>query len=713
MPAARRQLSPCPAPDPTTAGIDADVTVTAKDAFGNMATGYTGTVHFTSSDGQAVLPGNYTFTAGDAGRPHLRAVTLKTAGTQTITATDTVTGPITGTGQRSAVTRRPPPRSWSSAPGHGHRRSAFNVTVTAQDAYGNTATGYTGTVHFTSSDGQAVLPGQLHLHRRRRTAPTPSRRCTLKTAGNQTITATDTVTRRITGTRRRSRSTRAAATQLRGHGLPGPTDRRGGAQRHGDRQRRLRQRRHRLHRHGPLHQQRRPGACLPANYTFTAGDAGRPHLHQRRHPQDCRAPRRSRPPTRSQRDDHRHPSERHGRAAADRRQPRGHGLPSPATAGRVAHNVTVTAKDAYGNMATGYTGHRPLHQQRRPGGCLPGRLHLHRRRRTACTPSPVTLKTAGTQTITATDTVTGTITGTERGHGERPAAAASLTVTGPGLGHRRHGVQRHGHGRGRLRQHGHRLHGAPSTSPAVRRGSRRCLPANYTFTGGDQGVHTFTVTLKTAAPRPSRPPTPSHGTITGTRAHGQRWARPPPPASRSQHPATATAGTPVNVTVTAHDQFGNMATGYTGHGPLHQQSTPRPVLPADYTFTAGDARRPHLHDGVTLKTAGTQTIDRHRHRDSGHHRHPGERGGRRPAAAASLTVTGFRPRPPPALAFNVTVTAKDAYGNTATGYTGTVHFTSSPTATAVAARRLHLHRRRRRHPHLHRGHARDGRAPRP
>ena len=38
-----------------------------KDAFGNTATGYTGTVHFTSTDGQAVLPADYTFTAGDAG----------------------------------------------------------------------------------------------------------------------------------------------------------------------------------------------------------------------------------------------------------------------------------------------------------------------------------------------------------------------------------------------------------------------------------------------------------------------------------------------------------------------------------------------------------------------------------------------------------------------------------------------------------------------
>ena len=52
---------------PTTAGTAHNVTVTAQDAFGNVATGYTGTVHFTSSDGSAVLPANYTFTGGDAG----------------------------------------------------------------------------------------------------------------------------------------------------------------------------------------------------------------------------------------------------------------------------------------------------------------------------------------------------------------------------------------------------------------------------------------------------------------------------------------------------------------------------------------------------------------------------------------------------------------------------------------------------------------------
>src|SRR5206468_3584053 len=85
-------------PSPATAGDAHNATVTALDAYGNTDTNYTGTVKITSSDGAAVLPANHTFTTGlgnDNG-VHDFSVTLKTAGTQSITATDTVSA-ITGT----------------------------------------------------------------------------------------------------------------------------------------------------------------------------------------------------------------------------------------------------------------------------------------------------------------------------------------------------------------------------------------------------------------------------------------------------------------------------------------------------------------------------------------------------------------------------------------------------------------------------------------
>jgi hypothetical protein len=76
-----------------------DLTVTAVDLFGQTAVGYTGTVTFTSSDGDpgVVLPADYTFTSADAGTVTFPGgVTLITEGDQTITATDTASG-ISGT----------------------------------------------------------------------------------------------------------------------------------------------------------------------------------------------------------------------------------------------------------------------------------------------------------------------------------------------------------------------------------------------------------------------------------------------------------------------------------------------------------------------------------------------------------------------------------------------------------------------------------------
>ena len=74
-----------------------NATLTALDRFGNVATSYAGTVHFSSSDLLAAtlgkLPADYTFTGGDAGT-HSFSVTLMTAGNQTVSATDTVNGAL-------------------------------------------------------------------------------------------------------------------------------------------------------------------------------------------------------------------------------------------------------------------------------------------------------------------------------------------------------------------------------------------------------------------------------------------------------------------------------------------------------------------------------------------------------------------------------------------------------------------------------------------
>src|SRR5207253_33754 len=135
------------APASATAGSAFNCTVTALDACNNTATRYTGTVHFTSSDGAATLPANSTLTNGTG----TFSATLRTSGNQTITATDTVTSSITGTSNAIAVSAAAATHFAVSAPASATAGSAFNFAVTALDAFNNTATGYTGTEMFTRS----------------------------------------------------------------------------------------------------------------------------------------------------------------------------------------------------------------------------------------------------------------------------------------------------------------------------------------------------------------------------------------------------------------------------------------------------------------------------------------------------------------------------------------------------------------------------------
>ena len=178
------------APASATAGTAFNFTVTAKDSFGNVATGYAGTVKFNSTDAQAVLPANSALTNGTG----TFSATLKTAGVRTITGTDTVNGSIAGVSGNITVSAGSATALVVTAPTSATAGTAFNFTVTAKDAFSNVATGYAGMVKFSSTDAQAVLPANSAL-----TNGTGTFSATLKTAGIQIITATDTVTSSVTG----------------------------------------------------------------------------------------------------------------------------------------------------------------------------------------------------------------------------------------------------------------------------------------------------------------------------------------------------------------------------------------------------------------------------------------------------------------------------------------------------------------------------------
>jgi len=192
-------------PASTTAGQSFSVVVSAEDGGGVVDTSYTGTVHFTSTDPHAVLPSDYPFKASDHGTATFNPVALKTvgSGTQTITATDTTTSALTVTTSPITVTPAAPSQLVISATPPAVAGTAFPIVVTAKDLSNNTTPSYTGTVHFTSTDGAAQLPadytftgGDNGVHTF--TPGVASGGVTLYASGS-TVTATDTATPSVTG----------------------------------------------------------------------------------------------------------------------------------------------------------------------------------------------------------------------------------------------------------------------------------------------------------------------------------------------------------------------------------------------------------------------------------------------------------------------------------------------------------------------------------
>jgi hypothetical protein len=391
------------------AGTTRNVTVTAKDGVGGTATDYRGTVHFTSTDTKAVLPADYTFTVGDAGvHTFTSGVILKTAGTQSVSARDTVHSSTTGS--QTAIVVTPAAATYLTVSGIASpyvAGTAHSVTVTAKDAYGNTATGYTGTVLFTSSDAHAVLPANYTFTGANAGVHTFSLGVTLKTAGTQAVRARDTVTATITGLQSGIVVTPAAATTLVVSGLS--SSRTAGVagtitvkakDAFGNTATGYR---------GTIHFTSSDAqAVLPANYTFTAANAGTHTFSVTLKTAGSQAVRARDTVT----------ATITGLQSGIVVTPAAattlvvSGLVSPRTHG-TAGTITVTAHDAYGNTATGYRGTITF-TSTDTKAVLPANYTFTAANAGVHTFS-VNLKTVGTQAVRARDTVTTTITGLESG----------------------------------------------------------------------------------------------------------------------------------------------------------------------------------------------------------------------------------------------------------------------------------------------------------
>ena len=138
-------------PTQATAGTSFSITVTALDASGNKAAGYSGTIHFTSSDGQAILPVDSTLSGGVG----TFTVTLETSGTQTITATDKTNSGITGSATLPVVANSNSPGEIIISPSSASIAAggSQSFTATLYDIYGNSLGDVTNSVSWSINSG--------------------------------------------------------------------------------------------------------------------------------------------------------------------------------------------------------------------------------------------------------------------------------------------------------------------------------------------------------------------------------------------------------------------------------------------------------------------------------------------------------------------------------------------------------------------------------
>jgi len=655
-------------PSSTTAGVIHTIGATAVDAFGNAATSYRGTIHFTSTDPQAVLPANYTFLASDGGAHSFQAsTTLKTAGLQSITATDTVTSSITGSETKINVT----PAAAHTLTVAGFPSPAFagissTFTITAKDIYGNTATGYTGTVAFTSSDPLAVLPGHSTL-----TSGVGTFSATLNTLGTQSITATDTVTSSIKGSQTgitvTSSATVVAKFLVTGFAASVTAGSAGtitvtAENPFGQTVTSY---------IGSVHFTSSDGqAALPANYTFTAADNGVHTFSVTLKTVGTRSVTATDAVTGSITGSQTGITVNPAAASTFVVS----GFPSSMVVGAPG-NFTVTAKDPYNNTATGYTG-TVAFSSSDPSATLPGHSTLTNGTGTFS----ATFNTLGTQSLTATDTVTASITGSQTGIMviTQAEAVAKFVITGFPTS-----ITAGNAGTITVtaeNSSGQTLTTYTGTVYFTSSDGQAGLPANYTFTSGDNGVHTFSVTLKTAGTQSITATDTVTSSVTGSQTGITVNAAAASALVVSGFPSPVTAGTAGGFTVEAVDAYGNLAASYRGTVAFSSTDA-KAILPSNYTFTSADQG---LHTfSATLKTSGTKSItakDKTTSTITGTDSIIVNAG-----AAIALTVTVF-PSPDTAGATHtLALTAVDAYGNAATGYRGTIHFTSTDPQAVLPA----------------------------
>jgi hypothetical protein len=175
-------------PSTVTAGVAGSVQVTVLDVNNNLVANFSGAVAFSSTDAQAALPPSGSVTNGTGSF----AVTLKTAGSRSISAlTGGASGSQTGITVNAAAAAL---IAVSLTSASSNACDSATISAIPTDAFGNQVASYSGTVGFTSSDTQSILPGNSAL-----AGAGSSYGITMKTLGAQWVRVTDTANATMTG----------------------------------------------------------------------------------------------------------------------------------------------------------------------------------------------------------------------------------------------------------------------------------------------------------------------------------------------------------------------------------------------------------------------------------------------------------------------------------------------------------------------------------
>jgi hypothetical protein len=572
---------------PTTVytGTPFSVTVTAVDGNGNTVTSYTGTVDFTSNDPLANLPGRYTFTSSDQGS-HTFSVTLNTKGNESVSITDNANESIDGS--ISEAVTLPPDHLQIAGTGASVAGSPFSITVTAQDASGNTVTSYSGTVHFSGGGGQAILPADYTFTSSDQGSHTFTNEVTLKAAGLQIFSAYDTADNSV-GAVDTVNVSPAGTDHFR---VDGPSQVVAGAA-------------------FPVtvtaedpYDNTVTGYAgtvsfgssdpqqsgLPGNYPFTNIDAGVHIFSVALYTAGTQSVTMADTGTPSI----------FGNDSGIMVSPAAaaklavSGYPNPTVAG-ARHGFTVTVEDAFGNLVPTYRGNITLRTSDRRG-TLSAKSYKLRPADQGSHSFAALFKTAGNQSLMAS--ARGLARDPEAGIVVLPGTPTQLLLSGlpsscvAGQSKSVSVMLKDAYGNLATNYVG-TVHFASSDPQAG-------LPDPYPFTAADAGRHTFAVTFKTAR---TQRLVVADTELPGLKALEAGIQVRAAAAASFQFivPSSVIAGRSFTVTVIARDAFDNIATSYAGAVHLTTGDS-QPVLPANFAFKAAS------HGRQTLKLV-LATID--------------------------------------------------------------------------------------------------------